>query len=258
MKDFITFEVKKNRYAIDLEFIQRITQIPVITDIPNSHEYVDGMISYENRIIKIVDFRKMTQIPTYDNELKDIFIDLKAQHTKWLETLRDSIENRVEFHLTTNPHQCNLGKWLDAFASYDDEINTILKKLNNFHKQLHQSAISILNLAKVDKDAAMKQYETLTVSLYDITMSCLDAFIEKFNVVANSLQKLLLYQADSGFFAIKVDEIIDIAHIETKLLENIDNTHDVSEFLELEGVLEIDNTLVSVIKSIKLPMKEVA
>jgi len=258
VKDFIVFEVKKNRYAIDLEFIQRIAQIPVVTDIPNSHGYIDGMISYENRIIKIVNFRKMTHICTYDDELKDIFIDLKNQHTRWVETLGESIKNGVEFHLTTNPHHCNLGKWLDAFASYDDQIISILKELNNFHKQLHQSAIAILNLAKVDKDIAMKQYESSIVALYDITMRHLDQFIAKFDVVANSLQKLLLYQTGSGFFAIKVDEIIDIVHIETKLLENINNTHEVSEFLELEGVVEIDNTLVSVIKSIKLPMKEVA
>ena len=258
MKDFIIFEVKKNRYAIDLEFIQRITQIPVITDIPNSHEYIDGMISYENRIIKIVDFRKMTHTGTYDNDLKELFTDLKRHHKEWVETLHNSITNGVEFHLTTNPHHCDLGKWLDGFTSYDNHVSSILKELNIFHKQLHQSATSILNLAKTDIDAALDQYKTSIMVIYDTTTHYLNQFIAEFDIVANSLQKLLLYQADTESFAIKVDEIIDIAHIETKLLENMDNTHQVSEYLELEGVIEIDDTLVSVIKSIKLPMKEVA
>ncbi len=258
MKDYIIFEVKKNRYAIDLECIQRITHIPVITDIPNSHEYVDGMISYENRIIKIVDFRKMTHIITYDDELKTLFENLKKNHKEWIENLYNSIVNDVEFHLTTNPHNCNLGKWLDNFTSYDNHISAILKELNIFHKQLHQSAISILDLAKLDMEAALNQYNTSIILTYDTTIYYLDQFIAEFDTVADSLQKLLLYNAGSESFAIKVDEIIDIAHVEAKLIENIDNPHQVSEYLELEGVIEIDDTLVSVIKSIKLPMKEVA
>ncbi len=242
MKDFIIFEVKKNRYAIDLEFIQRIMQIPSITDIPNSHEYIDGMISYENRIIKIVDFRKMTQIITYDSELKELFVDLKNHHKIWLETLQNSIENGVEFHLTINPHKCDLGKWLDNFASYDEHINAILKELNSFHKQLHQSAVGILSLAKTDSKKAMEIFKNTVMVIYDSSMHYLDQFIEEFDVVANSLQKLLLYQTDSGLFAIKVDEIIDISHIETSIFKNINDTHHVSEYLELEGVVEINNT----------------
>jgi len=258
MKDFIIFEVKKNRYAIDLEYIQRITQIPAITDIPNSHEYVDGMISYENRIIKIIDFRKMTHVGTYENELKELFMDLKKHHKEWIEALHNSILNGTDFHLTTNPHNCNLGKWLDGFASYDDHVSRILKELNDFHKQLHQSAVSILSLAKVDIDAAVKQYQTSVMVIYDTTMHYLDQFIAEFDIVANSLQKLLLYQADNGAFAIKVDEIIDISRIETDTLKNMNENYQISEYLELEGVIEISNTLVNVIKSIKLPMKKVA
>jgi len=258
MKDLIIFEVAKNRYAIDLENIQRITQIPVITDIPNAHPFVEGMMSYENRVIKVVGFRQMVNLKTYDEELKALFQDLKQQHKTWVETLENSVQKGVAFHLTTNPHLCNLGKWLDNFTSYDDHVSQILKELNDFHKRLHGSAIEIIELAKTDRAAAVEAVNTTVMEVYDSTMHHINQFIAEFEIVANSLQKLLLYHGSKGEFAIKVDTIIDIAHIDEGMIQSSEDVQHVSSFLELDGVIELDGNLINVIKSIKFPVKEVA
>ena len=111
-------------------------------------------------------------------------------------------------------------------------------------------------MAQTDSDKALQAYKSSVMAIYEATMYHLDQFIVEFDIVANSLQKLLLYQAKSGIFALKIDEIIDISYIETSAFKNMNDHHQVSEFLELEGVIEINNTLVNVIKSIKLPSME--
>jgi purine-binding chemotaxis protein CheW len=256
MKSLLIFEVKKNRYAINLDYIQRITQVPVITEIPNTHEFVDGMISYENRVIKIVNFRKMIQIDTYEDDLKELFENLKKDHSIWVETLKKSIEEGYEFELTTNPHACNLGKWLDNFTSYDEDVSNTLRGLNNYHKQLHKSAINILKIADKDKEKALEIFNKDIMGIYKSTINNLDKFIAKFDLVADSLQKLLLYNNDGDEFALKVDEIIDIAHVDKDIVLQHTNNK-VSQYLELEGVVELNDVLVNVIKSIKLPVREV-
>ena len=72
MTDLIVFNVKSNRYALKIENIQRIIQAMDLTKIPNSHDFVDGMMSYEDNVIKVLNFRRLIGLNCYENELKKI------------------------------------------------------------------------------------------------------------------------------------------------------------------------------------------
>ncbi|NOQ31088.1 MAG: hypothetical protein GQ570_08210 [Helicobacteraceae bacterium] len=254
MKDLMIFAVQNNRYAVSIENIQRIIQAPILTDIPNSHPLVEGMMSYEDNVIKVVGFREMINLPTYGSELKVLFDKLKIQHTEWVEALKMSVTKKVTFNKTTNPHICELGKWLDGFTSYDEHVSEILKELNTYHKTLHTSAVEILELLEVDQEAAIKKVETEVYEIYNHTMGAIDTFIAEFDIVAASLQKLLIYQgSEKGTFAIKVDSIVDIAHIDPSSIKERKESNKVSKFLELEGIIDLDNYLVNIIKSVELP-----
>ena len=142
MMDLIVFNVGSSRYALNIENIQRIIQVVELTEIPNAHELIDGMISYEGNVIKILNFRKIIGAPPHKDENK-------------------------------NP-----------------------------------------------KDSSLK---------------------------------LLFYENDNDNFAIKVDSIEDIVHIEESDIMNSDEKQHVSEFLELSGILDIDGVLINVIKTLKIP-----
>ncbi|HEX5709806.1 MAG TPA: chemotaxis protein CheW [Sulfuricurvum sp.] len=71
MEDYIVFTVGTNYYALNVENVERIIQIPAITAIPNAHPFVDGMMSYEKRITKVVNFRKMTAMDPHEEDQTD-------------------------------------------------------------------------------------------------------------------------------------------------------------------------------------------
>jgi len=142
MIDLIVFSVENNRYALNIENVQRIIQAVEVTSIPNAHEYIDGMMSYEDSVIKVLDFRKLTDLPPHKDEDKDI------------------------------------------------------------------------------EDSSLK---------------------------------FLFYEDKDKKFAIKVDSIDDISHIEESDIMNNDENSNTNEFLQLQGVLDIDGVLINVIKTIKLP-----
>ncbi len=259
MIDLIIFSVKESIYAISLEKIKRIIQVPELTQIANSHPLIEGMMSYENEIIKVAGFRQMLEFPTYASDLAVLFESLKEQHSEWIEALKNTVEKGAPFTKATNPHMCGLGKWLDAFTSYDDSISHILADLNKYHKRLHGSALDIMQLLEEEKqDEAQHYFDTTINDIYNHTIAYLDSFITQFELVANSLQKLLLYHDESVTFAIKVDSIEDILHVEEEVISQSQDQHKVNQFLELEGVVEIDKRLINVIKSVTLPTKEVA
>lgn len=92
MGDLIIFSLKESLYAIDLEYIKRIIQVPKLTDVPNDHPFIEGMMSYEESVIKVVSFRKMLEYESYDEELRKLFENLKGQHKAWVEALENTIE----------------------------------------------------------------------------------------------------------------------------------------------------------------------
>jgi len=142
MMDLIVFNVGSSHYALDIENIQRIIQIVELTEIPNAHDLIDGMMSYESSVIKVLNFRKVIGLPPHEDENKD---------------------------------------------------------------------------------------------------------------VEDSSLKLLFYENGTEHFAIKVDSIDDIAHIEESQIMNSDEEQSISEYLELSGILDLDGVLINVIKTLKIP-----
>lgn len=144
MDDYIVFTIGDNYYALGVASIQRIIQVPQVTAIPNAHPVVEGMMSYENRVIKVVSFRAMMGMEAYEE---------------------------------------NAG---------------------------------------------------------------------------GKSQKLLIYQTPNAFFGIKVDQIEDIKSLDCSTLKHVDRLEDNGDFVEIEGIVELGDRLVNVIKSASLPMKEKA
>ncbi len=253
MTDLIVFGVGNNRYALKIDNIQRIIQSVELTDIPNAHELIDGMMSYEGKVIKVLNFRKLIALPMYEDELRKKFAELKVAHQNWVDELRDSIYKGVPFTKTTNPHKCELGIWLDGFKSVDEVITAILNELVNNHKQLHMLGAEALEVYNSDIEKAKEIVDQEVELKFHQTMSAIDTFIAKLSSVANSLQKLILYEKNEKYFAIKVDTIEDIAHIEEDAVMRSEESHDFGELLELEGVLDMDGVLINVIKNIDIP-----
>lgn len=253
MIDLIVFSVAGNKYALNIENIQRIIQAEELTNIPNSHMLIDGMMSHEEKVIKVLNFRKLIGLESYNEELTKLFAKLKDAHQEWIDDLRQSVDNGTTFTKTIDPHECELGLWLDNFNSDDDRVSAVLKDLMHNHKNLHVSGGDALVLYSEDKALAQEKVKTEIYDTFNHTMGDIDTFVAEIDRVANSLQKFVIYEKGDVSFAIKVDIIEDIAHIEESAIMNSEDTHDISDFLELEGVLDINATLINVIKTVKLP-----
>lgn len=255
MIDLIVFRVGSNRYALNIENIQRIIQSVNLTEIPNTHSLIDGMMSHEDSVVKILSFRKLIGLVSYEVELQELFVKLKDTHKAWIDALKLSIHTGSKFTKTTNPHMCELGKWIDGFTSYDDRVSEVLAGLVEYHKQLHHAGGDACEVRKTNPEKAQEMVDVEVNNIYNHTMGALDTFVDELDTVANSLQKLIIYEdkVNEATFAIKVDVIEDIAHIDESSIMNSDEKHNDNEFLELDGVLDLDGVLVNIIKKVNIP-----
>lgn len=255
MKDYIVFTVADNQYAIAVESIERIIQIPHLTPIPNSHKCIDGMMSYEKRVTKVVNFRRLTDLPTYESELVQVFAQIKHDHERWVSTLMEAISKNLEFSLTTDPHACRLGKWLDNYSTHDSDVLAILKVLRPVHARLHEMGHEALALREEDPEMALTILKRDISKIYETTIGEIDKMIALTNSISEHLQRLLIYRSGENFFAIKVDTIEDMVRIDDSMIKAVETIHPVGAFVETDGVVEIENRLVNVIQSVILPIR---
>ena len=250
MKSFILFNIENLRYAISLDVIHRIAVIPTLTKKSDSEGLYDGMFTFEDDVITVVSFRSLIGMKNYDDLVKAMFIDLKNQHKAWLQSLEDSVRKHVPFSKTTDPHACHLGKWIDSFSSYDDNVMNILKSLSLHHKNLHKSAIDVLEKYDVDPQSAVDWVDTHVNEIYSNTIAYLDQMATEFSQIANDSQKLLIINAEDKKFGVKVDSIEGIVHVDESSIKSDKHLVSKGVHLEIDGILEHNNQLNSIVGKI--------
>jgi len=64
---FVSFEVAKQEYAIAIEDVQEIVQVPdLIIHVPHAREHVVGLMTLRNRLLPLVSLRRMFGLPNLD------------------------------------------------------------------------------------------------------------------------------------------------------------------------------------------------
>lgn len=253
MIDLIIFSVGDNRYSISIENIYRIIKVKELSIIPNSNELIDGMMSYEGSAVKVVNFRKMIGMDSYEKEIEDLCVKNIASHKKWMGALKDTVVDGKKFKMELDSTKCELGKWLKNFHSYDDDSLRVIKELTRNHKHLHDSASTVLEICKTNKKKAKKMIDSKIDLISKRAIESINLLLSESRSIADSLQKLILYKKDDTTFAIKVDAIQDIINVEESKIIHIENDDNENENMELLGAIDVDGDLIDVIKSINIP-----
>ncbi len=104
----------------------------------------------------------------------------ETAHYKWSGSLSNALYNNVEFTGSTDPTGCVLGQWLYGEAGTDDkQILELRKQLEPLHKELHESAVYVLDLLKTNPTQAQKYYQDTIQSNLSTLVGLLDQVVER-------------------------------------------------------------------------------
>lgn len=259
MSDFIIFSIGVSDYALEVSKVDRIDQIPKLTPIPNAHPFVDGLMSYQDSTLKVVNFRKMTQAPSHEDQMIGLFNQVIKDHQNWVVALEVSLRDGVPFKLALDPHSCRLGKWIYSYQTHDPEVLAIIRALIPVHASLHETGAKLLEECSGDVEAALACYNAQILNgVYIETMRLLGEMVRKGAEVSSHSQKILIYRSGEGLFAIKVDGIKDIIALDEADIKSYSHQVKVGSSLQTRGVVEYKKSLVVVIDKVSLPDEEEA
>lgn len=252
MRELILFSIDKNHFAIDLDKIKRIVQAESTTPVAGNAAQIEGVFTFENSVINVLSFREMIGLPDHAKHLQELFPKLKNAHDAWYESLKDSIQNGTEFTKPINHYECELGKWISSFNSYDSTVTKIMDILFPLHASFHGSATKLLRLAKSSKENALKELESTVLPLREEIKSLLDELLKNADLIRNSMQKFIILDGEK-LFCVRIDEIDDIISIdENDIQVSSDKTID-ENIIQIDGIFEYKETLVNLIQTINLP-----
>lgn len=109
----------------------------------------------------------------------------EAAHYKWSAGLSNTLYAGAEFTGSTDPTTCVLGQWLYGEAGTEDE--TVLKlraELEPLHKELHESAIYVMELLKKNPEKAQQYYQETIQGNLTTLVGLLDEVIERGTALA--------------------------------------------------------------------------
>lgn len=261
MSDFIIFTIGESDYALEVASVDRIDQIPKLTPIPNAHPFIEGLMTYQDHTLKVVSFRKMTNITSHEEQMLTFFNQVIAGHKNWVNALEASLRDGVPFKLALDPHACQLGKWIYFYQAHDPEVLAIIRALIPVHARLHEAGAQLLQHNSVNHEETMQRYTKEIVNgVYVETMRLLGEMVRKSAEVSIQSQKILVYRAQQGndgeMFALKVDGIKDIIAIDDAMIKSYSHKTKVGACLQTRGVVEYKKSLVVVIDTVKLPDNE--
>lgn len=123
--------------------------------------------------------RSMQKVDAQTTTLLSTVQSAEIAHYKWSAGLSNALYAGTEFTGSTDPTACVLGKWLYGETDTDDEVVSDLRnQLEPLHKELHESAVYVLNLMKTNPKRAQAYYQETILSNLNTLVGLLDQLVE--------------------------------------------------------------------------------
>lgn len=103
----------------------------------------------------------------------------EVAHYKWVTGLNNSLYEGAEFTGSIDPTACALGQWIYGETDTDNaDVAALRDQLEPLHKELHESATYVLDLAKTNPKAAQEYFQNTIHSNLVTLVGLMDNVVE--------------------------------------------------------------------------------
>jgi purine-binding chemotaxis protein CheW len=130
VRQLVVFELANEVYGINIGTVREIIRMQTVTYVPDSPDFVEGVINLRGRVIPVVDLRKRFGLPVSDatNESRVLVVDISGDDigvivdavTEVQRISEDSIEPTTTLVTTENSY------YIEGIAKVDDQLLILL------------------------------------------------------------------------------------------------------------------------------------
>jgi purine-binding chemotaxis protein CheW len=150
---YINFKIGKEHFAISVYKVLEIIQFEQITQIPNSSDFIRGVINFRGGIVPVIDMHKRFNVGKPETESRMVVVvDMQNRDKKvTMGLLVDRVVNVIEFSYKSIRAVPDLGirynpEFLEGFIEIKDQVIMIMNV---------DRVLSVSELSAVDEEARM-------------------------------------------------------------------------------------------------------
>jgi len=160
MTRLLTFVSGSRSFAIPVDCVSEILAIRDVVDIPTEQRALRGGLNLRGDVIPLVDLRTLVGAPRLLAERQELVSNLnqrEQEHVEWIEALKLTVTDGVDFRKATDPRACAFGRWYYSYKAPDAAIERTLAEFEKPHNQIHRLAQEAIALARSgDRDTALR------------------------------------------------------------------------------------------------------
>lgn len=261
---WLIFKLNNCKFSVNSQNVVSIIHLTKdITVAPHEQDFIKGLFTFRGAPIKLIDTRNLMNYKSTKQELEDFELMLekrKEDHINWVNELTRCAVEHDEFKLATNPHECAFGKWYDSFQSNFEIINFHMRKIEEPHKLLHETALEVLKCQNecdnCERDECLK--ETLKRAKEEYMPEVLDLIEQAKKIFSTNYKEMIIVLNYEGQnFGVIVDEVVSVedliflstednktASLRTQFVSSIAKTNkseDLILILDLDQMVKVSN-----------------
>ena len=131
-KQYLTFNIEEETYGLFLKDSKEIIKTPKITNVPNTADYIMGVINLRGQVVPVVNLKKKLNLAEEDEEsieekkiivtnIKDIIIGVLVDSVREVVTL--NVDNIEEM---TDSRRGLKEDFIEGVANYDQHLLVII------------------------------------------------------------------------------------------------------------------------------------
>jgi purine-binding chemotaxis protein CheW len=122
----VSFKISNEEFGVDILSVQEINRMSEITKIPNSPEYVEGVINLRGRVIPVVDLRTKLNFPKAEKSVNSRIIIVEVS-SKVIGFIVDEVSEvlRIPAGITEAPPSLTAGinsDFITSVAKLEDRL----------------------------------------------------------------------------------------------------------------------------------------
>lgn len=225
----VSFEVADQEYAMVIEDVQEIVQIPEnIIHVPHAESHVMGIMTLRNRLLPLVNLRRMFDLPSRENDDHSRIVVVSLGSAS-VGVVMDSVNEVLRVAKSDVDA-------MPGMLARDGDLGDISEicRLNN-GKRL----VSIISAEHLFRHSAMKEAVTTVETLENDNNQ--DNDIDQEDLTADDDEQVVVFRLDKEEFGVPIESVQEIVRVPEEL------THIPKAPPFVEGVINLRGSVLPVI-----------
>lgn len=222
----VSFFLGEEEYAFNIDCVREILRFTRVTEVPDSPDYMLGMISVRETLLPVIDLRLLFGLPPYkDTILEDVKIIKDEAYNFKKSILQKNDISKKSFDLT----YCY--NWIRKFSTSSELVNGNIENLKKYYQ---------LFFEKLDKMSDSDKQDSFLISSIEEVLNSITSLEDSISKDIKEDQRILVVDISGLSVGLVVDKMRQVVRVSKSYIEDPPKIFGKKRGKNLTGIAKLD------------------